>query len=418
MRKLGHGNYSSSGIGRQNKRILDCLRICEEKCTEIFGNIEKICEENSRKVLKAFIENKVSENHFRVFTGYGYGNIGKEVLNKLVSQIMCTESALVDENFISATHALNVSLFAITKPGDTILSVTGAPYDTLKKTIYGKNTGSLRDFGIKFKISNFKDENFLDLLNNDIKVIYIQRSCGYSLRESLKIRNIESIIKKIKKRSDALILVDNCYGEFVQEKEPTEVGADLIVGSLIKNPGAGIAPSGAYLAGKRNLIELCLNRFAFPGAKLGIGPSKYNRELLMGFYYAPMVVKEALKTAVFAALFFETLGFEVSPKYNEERSDIIQAINFKNRENLLTFCQEMQSTLAIDSFVTPTPWKMPGYQNEIIMSSGGFISGSTIELSCDAPMQKPYSVFLQGGTNFYMSKFSILNAAMRLVNNQ
>lgn len=372
--------------------------------------IDKICENNSKKVLKAFKNNKVSEIHFANSTGYGYGNSGREVINSVFAEAFGAESALVSSNFVSGTHAIATAIFGLLRPQDTILFITGKPYDTLEKLINGENSCSLKDFNINTQICGFLSNNFKIFLNNNPKVVYIQRSMGYNLRKSLKICDIENLIKKIRKISpESIILVDNCYGEFVQEQEPTEVGADLIVGSLIKNPGAGIAPSGGYIAGKKSLVELCEQRFLAPGLK-NMGASHFNREILMGLFYAPLAVREALKTAIFASKIFEQAGFEVLPGPDEERADIITAINLKSEENLKIFCKCIQNNSPVDSFVTPEPWEMPGYDHKVIMASGGFISGSSIELSADAPLKEPYTVWVQGGTNFYLAKDALINA--------
>ncbi len=372
--------------------------------------IEKICENNSKKILKAFQINKVSEAHFASSTGYGYGNIGRKIINNVFAQSFGAESAIVSSNFVSGTHAIATAIFAVLRPKDAILFITGKPYDTLEQVINGKNCCSLGDFNINYQICDFLNDNIEFFLKNLPKVVYLQRSMGYTLRKSLKIYEIECLIKKIRKISPkSIILVDNCYGEFVQEQEPTEVGADLIVGSLIKNPGAGIAPSGGYIAGKKELVDLCEQRFLAPGLK-NTGASYFNRELLMGLFYAPLAVREALKTAVFASKLFEQAGFEVFPKFHEERADIITAINLKSEENLRIFCKCIQNNSPIDSFLIPEPWEMPGYDYKIIMASGGFISGSSIELSADAPLKEPYTLWFQGGTNFYLAKYTLINA--------
>ena len=372
--------------------------------------IDKICDNNSKKVLKAFKNNKVSEIHFANSTGYGYGNSGREVINSVFAEAFGAESALVSSNFVSGTHAIATAIFGLLRPQDTILFITDKPYDTSEKLINDENSCSLKDFNINTQICGFLSNNFKIFLNNNPKVVYIQRSMGYNLRKSLKICDIENLIKKIRKISpESIILVDNCYGEFVQEQEPTEVGADLIVGSLIKNPGAGIAPSGGYIAGKKSLVELCEQRFLAPGLK-NMGASHFNREILMGLFYAPLAVREALKTAIFASKIFEQAGFEVLPGPDEERADIITAINLKSEENLKIFCKCIQNNSPVDSLVTPEPWEMPGYDHKVIMASGGFISGSSIELSADAPLKEPYTVWVQGGTNFYLAKDALINA--------
>lgn len=388
----------------------------EKKIVSEFEKIEKICEKNSLKILESFRCNKVSESHFSVSTGYGYGNSGREVLNKTFAKSFGAESALVSSNFVSGTHAISTAIFGIIKPQQSILFITGKPYDTLEQIINGNDCCSLNDLQVDCSICDHTKEDITIYLERKPNVVYIQRSRGYSLRKSLSIQDIEVLIKKIKNISPkSLVLVDNCYGEFVEEQEPTEVGADLIVGSLIKNPGAGIAPSGGYIAGKSKLVDLCKQRFLAPGL-FDIGASNYNRELFMGLFYSPMAVRESLKTAVFASALFDDLGFEVSPKYSEKRSDIITSISLKTEENLKTFCKSIQSYSPVDSFLTPEPWKMPGYDHDVIMASGGFISGSSIELSADAPVKEPYTVWFQGGTNFYLSKIALLNASLKMSN--
>ncbi|MDR1240487.1 MAG: methionine gamma-lyase family protein [Oscillospiraceae bacterium] len=387
-------------------------------CKDNFERIEEICLKNSQKVLKSFIENKVSTNHFSRSTGYGYYNTGKEVLNSVFAQVLGAEHALVSANFASGTHAIVVTLSAVLRPGDLVISVTGEPYDTLNTFIYGENCGSLSDFNINFEKINvfdgffsFESKIWKDSLQKKPKVVYIQRSRGYTFRKSMSIQDIEDLVKNVRKISPkSIVIVDNCYGELVQTQEPTEIGADLVVGSLIKNLGGGIASSGAYVAGKKDLIELCCQRFISPGIS-HTGASYLNQELFMGLFYSPAAVKEALKTSVFASALFEILGLEVLPKYSELRTDLVQIIKLKSKKNLISFCKAIQFNSPIDSFLEPLPWAMPGYKDEIIMASGGFISGSSIEISADAPLREPFAVWLQGGTNFYMSTKAILAAA-------
>ena len=368
---------------------------------------------NSVKILSSFRVNRVSDTHFGVSTGYGYSNSGRKILNKVFADSFGAEDALVSENFVSGTHAISTAIFGVIKPKQSILFVTGKPYDTLEQIINGKDCCSLKDLQVTCKICDHSNEDISGYLERKPEVVYIQRSRGYSLRKSLCIDNIEILIKKIKEISpESIVLVDNCYGEFVEEREPTEVGADLIVGSLIKNPGAGIAPSGGYIAGRSDLINLCKQRFLAPGL-LDIGSSNHNRELFMGLYYSPLAVREALKTSIFASHLFEKAGFEVSPRYFEKRADIITSINLKSEKNLRIFCESIQNYSPVDSFVVPEPWKMPGYDHDIIMAAGGFISGSSIELSADAPVKEPYTVWFQGGTNFYLSKLALLEAVSR-----
>lgn len=382
-----------------------------DKCKGQFEHIDYICEKNSLKVLESFRKNRVEECHFSPSNGYGYGNVGRDVLNQVFADSLGFKSALVSANFVSGTHAISTALFGVARPGDSILFITGTPYDTLDQVLNGVECGSLNDFGIKSIIRDYKIDNIDIKLEKNPNVVYIQRSRGYSLRNSLRVCEINKLISKIRDISPkSIIIVDNCYGEFVEETEPN---ADLIVGSLIKNPGAGIAPSGGYIAGKRNLISLCEQRLLAPGLK-DIGPSTHNRELFMGLFYAPLAVRESLKSAVFASALFEEAGFEVFPKFNETRADIVSSINLKSEENLRIFCKSIQEFSPVDSFLTPEPWRMPGYSHDVIMSAGGFISGSSIELSADAPVRDPYTVWFQGGTNFYLAKHALVNAYMRI----
>lgn len=399
----------------------EALKLIKEK----FGEIENICEYNQEKVLKAFTDCAVSESHFISTTGYGYNDRGREKLDELFAYIFKTEDALVRHNFVSGTHALSTALFGILRPGDKILSVTGKPYDTLSGVIDSKsmNYGSLKDFNIEFEYIDFdKNEekyykNIKEKLSENFKAVYIQRSRGYTLRDSLSCEQIGKIVSFVKNIDPKIIvMVDNCYGEFVQKTEPTEHGADLIIGSLIKNPGGGIAPTGGYIAGKKDLIEMCACRLTAPeigkeiGASLGI-----NKEIFMGIYNAPHAVSQALKTAVFASALFELLGYEVYPKYNDSRYDIVQSVILKSAWALIDFCKGIQEGSPIDSFVSPEPWDMPGYENQVIMAAGTFISGASIELSADGPLREPYAVWVQGGTNFYSSKIGIMKAAEKII---
>ncbi len=398
------------------------MNMCEEK----FKEIEKIKEYNQQKVLKSFIECEISESHFNGTTGYGYNDRGREKLEELFSNIFKTEDALVRHNFVSGTHTLTTALFGILRPGDSFLSVTGKPYDTLEDVIgsLDKNQGSLYNFGINFEYIDFeKDkENYFNsiktkLSEKNFKMVYIQRSRGYSLRDSLSVSQIKDIVLLVKNiNPEIIVMVDNCYGEFVEKQEPSEVGVDLIAGSLIKNPGGAISPTGGYIAGRKDLIDLCSYRLTAPGIGKEVGATLgTNRELFMGIFNAPNVVAESLKTAVFASALFEILGYEVYPKFNENRCDIVQSIVLKSPQNLINFCKGIQEGSPIDSFVSPEPWEMPGYESKVIMAAGTFISGSSIELSADGPLREPYTVWLQGGTNFYASKIGIMKAAQRIL---
>ena len=397
-------------------------------CKNFFTDIEKISEYNQQKMLLSFIENKVSESHINLSSsGYGYADIGRDTLEKVYARYFGAESALVRHSFFSGTHALTVALFGILRPKDIVLSVTGDVYDTLKSVIGTKSNniigGSLKDFLIDYDQISLTREGKIDLENikskitKNTKVIYIQRSRGYSLRPAIgcdEISKVAKIVKDIKK--DCFILVDNCYGEFTEKVEPTEVGADLAVGSLIKNPGGGIARSGGYIVGKEDLVNMCAQRLTVPGIGKEIGASlNLNREMFLGFFIAPSVVKESLKTSVFASALFSIIGYEVFPKYYEPRSDIVTTIILKNKENIVKFCKTIQKYSPVDSFLSPEPWSMPGYKDEIIMASGSFTNGSSIELSADAPIRPPYAVYLQGSLNFYSSKLSLLKAAEEIL---
>ena len=405
-------------------------KIAEEAEIEIREEVEKIeknCVKNSLKVLKAFQNNRISDMHFNSTTGYGYGDIGRDTIEKVYAEIFKAEDALVRNQFISGTHALTVALFGMLRPGDTMLSITGMPYDTLC-TVIGieENKSSLKSYGIDFEKIDLIDNNFDTekiverLAKKDIKLLEIQRSRGYSTRESLSIEKIENIIKEIRKvNKDVIIMVDNCYGEFVDEKEPVEVGADVMVGSLIKNLGGGIAPNGAYIVGRADLVELCAERLTSPGQGKEVGPSLgANKGFLQGIYMAPSVVASSLKTAVFTAKMMEKLGYKPSPRYNEKRNDIVQTIEFGNPEDLIKYCQGIQMGSAIDSASVPEPWEMPGYTDKVIMAAGAFSMGSSIELSCDAPIRAPSIAYQQGGLTYEYGKLGVLVAIQNMLNKE
>lgn len=392
---------------------------------ERFDEIEKITEFNQQRVLKAFIDNGVSESHFTPSTGYGYGDRGREVLDSVTAEIFGAEDALIRHSFASGTHTLTVMLFGVLRPGDTVLCATGMPYDTIQPVIgiTGDNMGSLKEFGIDFEILDLKEDGTVDinalekrLHLKEYKAVYIQRSRGYSMRPSLTSEDLLKITSTVKANSNAITILDNCYGEFTEKLTPPEVGIDIFAGSLIKNPGGGIAKCGGYIAGKRELVELCSYRMTSPGVGREVGATLGNtREMLMGLFFAPHVTGEALKTAVFTAALFEQLGYEVSPSYNDKRCDIIQSIKLLTPDKLIAFCQGLQSGSAVDSFVTPEPWAMPGYDSEVIMAAGAFTNGSSIELSADAPLREPYAVWFQGGLNFHSAKIGILLALKRVL---
>lgn len=398
------------------KDLIDKL---EQDCLEQFKAIDDICFYNSNKVLEAFQINSVSETHFNSTTGYGYNDEGRDTIEKVFANVFKAEDALVRNQFISGSHALTVTLFALLRPGDTLLSITGKPYDTLEEVIgIVDNPSSLKSFNINYEqidlVNNDFDYEQIEkvLKNNKIKVIEIQRSKGYSTRKSITIEKIEKIIKFIKNIDEkVIIMIDNCYCEFVSTKEPIEVGADVAAGSLIKNLGGGIAPNGAYVVGRKDLIKLVAERLTLPGEGKEVGPSLgVNKALLQGLYFAPSVVASSLKTAVLASRVFESEGFQVEPKYDEERADIVQNIVFGCEEKLVKFCQGIQSASAIDSYVLPIPWDMPGYQDKVVMAAGTFTQGSSIELSCDGPIRKPYIAYLQGSLMYPYGKLAIIKA--------
>ena len=410
--------YSEFGI---KKEILELSKEVEKEIEPIFKKIDEIKEKNSLKVLSAFQKCGLSEMHLHTSTGYGIDEIGRNKIEEIYAEIMKTEDALVRAQLISGTHALAVTLFGILRPGDTMLSITGAPYDTLQ-TIIGtskeKSKSSLKEWGINYEQIELLDDDFnieeikARVQKQDIKLIEIQRSKGYSSRKSLTIDKIEKAIKAIREvNKEVIIMVDNCYGEFVENREPTEVGADIIVGSLMKNLGAGIATSGAYIAGKKDLIKLCAERLTAPGVGKEIGPSlNQNTLFIKGLFFAPSVVASSVKTAVFASRILERLGYNVNPKYDEPRADIVQTIELGSAEKLIKFCQGIQKGSPIDSNVIPEPSPMGGYDDNIIMAAGTFTEGSTIELSCDGPIREPYTTYMQGGLTYEYGKLGILKA--------
>lgn len=392
-----------------------------ELCEPQFAELDRLCMINGERVLKAFIDNRISEADLKGTTGYGYGDGGRDKLDAVFAQVLGAEDALVRHNFVNGTHALTTALFGVLRPGDVICSVTGMPYDTLQEVILGDGCGSLRDFGVNFEMIPLLEDGSPDYVKigervKGARMAYIQRSRGYSLRPSLDIDTIEKIIKAVRAANpDCVVMVDNCYGELVEEREPLAVGADLIAGSLIKNLGGGIAETGGYIAGRADLVEQCAYRLTCPGAGKEVGCTLNQlRGLYLGLFHAPEAVCAALKTAVFAAAFFEKLGFEAFPKYNEKRTDIITALKLGNEEKLVAFCEGIQSGAPIDSFVTPEPWDMPGYDSKVIMAAGAFTMGASIELSADAPLREPFAVWLQGGITFSTGRAGIMLAAQRM----
>ena len=391
----------------------------EKNLEKEFKKVDEIEYFNSQKVLNAFWECGVNEAHFNATTGYGYSDIGRDKLEEVYSKIFKSEDALVRIQFISGTHAISTALFALLRPGDLLLSITGRPYDTLSSVIgFDNNASSLKSFGINYAEIALVDDDFdvvkiIDYLkNNKVKVIEIQRSRGYSTRKSISINSLENVIKEIRKvDKEVIIMVDNCYCEFVSTKEPTEVGADLCVGSLIKNLGGGIAPNGGYIVGRSDLIKLCSERLNVALAGKEIGPSLgFNKSLYQGLYMAPSSVASSLKTGILASFLLEELGYVVSPRWNEERSDIVTAITFNDKDTLIKFVQGIQQGSAIDANSLPISSSMPGYSDEIIMASGSFTQGSSIELSCDGPLREPYIDYLQGSLTYSYGKIGILKA--------
>lgn len=413
--------YEKYGISNDLEKL---VREVEEEIKPEFEKIDKIKEENTLKVLMAFQKNKLSEMHFGTTTGYGYGDIGRDTIEKIFAEVLGAEDSVVRNQFISGTHALTVALFSMLRPGDTMLSINGKPYDTLDEVIgIAENKSSLKSYGVKYEQidligDDFDTEKIVERVKKgNIKLICMQRSRGYAIRKSLSLESIKNIIQEIRKvNTDAIIMVDNCYGEFVDTIEPVALGADLMVGSLIKNLGGGIAPNGAYIAGKKELVELAAERLTVPGQGKETGPSiGANKAILQGLFFAPQTVSNAVKTAVFASRILEKLGYEVSPKYNEKRTDIVQLIHLNNEEKLVKFCQGIQQGSPVDSNSVPEPSPMPGYADKVIMAAGTFVQGSSIELSCDAPIRPPYTAFMQGGLTYEYGKFGVIKAIAKML---
>ena len=394
-------------------------------CRPYLERTDEITEYNQQKMLKAFQKARVSESCFTASTGYGYGDRGRDALDAVFADVLDTEDALVRHNFCSGTHALTVALFGVLRPNDTMISVTGLPYDTLQGVIgIGSSySGSLKDFGIRYEQIDLLSDGTVDFetmkqrITPTTKMVYIQRSRGYSLRPTLRaaeIRRIANLAHLL--APNCIVMLDNCYGEFVEKQAPGSLGVDLMAGSLIKNPGGGIAPTGGYIAGRHDLVEQCSYRLTTPGTGKEIGCTLGNsRELFMGAFNAPHVTGEAVKTAIFTSALYDLLNFGVTPGYDEERGDIIQAILLENEQNLIRFCQGIQQASPIDSFVTPEPWDMPGYDSKVIMAAGAFTLGSSIELSADAPLREPYAVWMQGSLNFHTGKLGAMLAASGIV---
>ena len=407
-----------------SNEVLKLANKVEKEIEQEIENSNRICLHNTEKVLNAFINNEVSAIDFNGTDGYGYNDIGREKIEKIYSDIMKAEDSLVRTQFISGSHALTVALFACLRPNDTMLSITGLPYDTLHEVIgIRENPSSLKSYNINYEQIDLKNNEFdvekikETLKSKKIKLIEIQRSKGYSARKSITIEQIEQIVKEIRQiDKEVIIMVDNCYCEFVEEKSPLEVGADLIVGSLIKNLGAGLVPNGGYIAGKKELIHLAAERLAVPGEAKEVGPTlDMNKKILQGIYMAPHVVNSSIKTAIFASKMLENLGFDTEPKYNEKRADIVQSITFNDPDKMIKYCCGIQMASAIDSYVKPIPDDMPGYGDKIIMAAGTFIQGSTIELSCDGPLREPYIAYQQGALTYEYGKLGVMKAITEIL---
>lgn len=413
--------YKEFGI---KDEVLDLSKKVEKDISSIIDDVNKRCEINTLKVLKAFNKYNISDMHFGSTTGYGYGDVGRDTIEKVFAEVLGAEDALVRSQFISGTHALTVALFAFLRPNDTMISICGKPYDTLDEVIgIVENNSSLRSFGVNYEQIELIDNDFdyekirERMSKNDVKLIEIQRSRGYALRKSLTLDKIEKAISTIRSvNKDVIIMVDNCYGEFVDDKEPLAVGADVIVGSLIKNLGGGIAPNGAYIAGKKELVELAAERLTAPGLGKEVGPTLgINKYILQGLFFAPSVVASSLKTAIYTSKMMEELGFKPVPASDEKRSDIVQTIEFGDKEKLIKYCQGIQMGSPVDSNSIPEPWDMPGYTDQVIMAAGAFTQGSSIELSCDAPIRPPYIAFQQGGLTYEYGKIGVMKAISQII---
>jgi len=408
-------------------RLVEMASHIEKKCGEVFNEISKTSDYNLSKVIHAMQEFKVSDSHFSASTGYGYNDRGREVLEQVFARAFGAEDALVRHQITCGTHAIALCLYGILRPGDEILSVTGKPYDTLEEIIGirgEKGTGSLYDYGVTYRQIDLTEDGCINycLIEKSIrpntKMVFLQRSRGYELRGPVTINEIEKVAAAVKKvKPDAIIMVDNCYGEFVEKMEPTEAGADIMAGSLIKNPGGGLALCGGYVAGRKELVNLAAYRMTVPGLGREVGATLgQNRSMFQGFFIAPHTVAESLKGAIFAAALFEHLGYKTCPAYNEKRSDIIQAICFEDPDAVIAFCQGIQKGSPVDSFVRPEPSEMPGYDCPVVMAAGAFVQGSSIELSADAPIRPPYTAYLQGGLVYEHVKLGVLCAVQELVN--
>ena len=412
--------YKEFGI---KEDIIELSKKVEKDLLPIFKEVEEVEEYNSLKVLSAFQKYNLSEMHFAGTTGYGYGDVGRDAIENVFADIFKAEDSLVRTQFVSGTHAISTLLFGILRPNDTLISISGKPYDTLDEVIgIVENNSSLQSYGVKYEQIELIDDDFNykaieeRIKKGNIKLIEIQRSRGYSTRKTIDLEKVEKAIKLIKSiDKNVIVMIDNCYCEFVTKKEPIEVGADVVVGSLIKNLGGGIAPNGGYIAGRKDIVDLAAQRLTAPGLGKEVGPSLgINRQILQGLFFAPQVVASSLKTAIFASKMLEELGFNVGPKFNDKRADIVQTIEFGDKEKLIKFCQGIQAASPIDSNSVPMPWDMPGYTDQVIMAAGAFTQGSSIELSCDGPIRPPYIAFLQGGLTYGYGKLGILKAISML----
>ena len=404
--------------------VISLAEKAERDVVNQFEEVNKRCEINTLKVLKAFNKYNISDMHFGSTSGYGYGDVGRDTIEKVFADVLGAEDALVRSQFISGTHALTVALFAFLRPGDKFISISGKPYDTLDEVIgIVDNNSSLKSFGVEYEQIDLVDDDFdyekikERFSKNDLKLVEIQRSRGYSLRKSITMDKIEKVIEIIRSvNKDVIIMVDNCYGEFVDDKEPINVGADVMVGSLIKNLGGGIAPNGAYIAGRKDLVELAAERLTAPGLGKEVGPTLgINKYILQGLFFAPSVVASSLKTAIFASKILEDMGFKPVPRFDEKRADIVQTIEFGDKDNLIKYCQGIQMGSPVDSNSIPEPWDMPGYTDQVIMAAGAFTQGSSIELSCDAPIRPPYMAFQQGGLTYEYGKIGVMKAISQII---
>jgi len=414
--------YEDLGI---SENTINLIKEAELECEEIFKKIDNDSEYNSLRVLSSFHNNNISEGHFNSTTGYGYNDFGRDAIENVFKDVLHAESALVRSQFISGTHALTVCLFALLRPNDLLLSICGKPYDTLDEVIGIKeNNSSLKSYGINYDQIDLVNDDFNYekieeyLKNNKVKVIEIQRSKGYSTRKSISIEKIEKVVKTIRNiDKEVIIMVDNCYCEFVGTKEPLDYGVDVVVGSLIKNLGGGIAPNGAYIAGRKDLIDLCAERLTVPGEGKEVGPTLgINKQILQGIFFAPSVVASSLKTAVLASRVLEKLNYEVEPNYKDERIDIVQNIIFRDKNKLIEYTRGIQQASPIDSNSIVEAWDMPGYEDQVVMASGSFTQGSSIELSCDGPIREPYIAYMQGSLTYQYGRLGVMKAVENLLN--